>query len=558
MRIDSAGGVGIGTTANNFGVLFIGKQVSGQTSGSAVYATSTCGSGVTAGLAGFTSRVTTSAAAFTLNTLSHFSANPPTKGVGSTITSQYGFIAETTLTDATNNYGFYGSISAGTGRWNFYAAGSADNYFQGSVGIGITPATKLDVNGDLTVRGGGTDAYINLKTAFTTAYIGWNNAASAFVLQNTLNGPITFATNNIERMRIDSAGNVQIGGTASADARLRLLGSPSSATSTVGLLGQNTMATTTTTFTQFYSSPAVAASASVSNYRHFFCDQPAFGAGAVVTNQYGYVANGLTGATNNYGFFSNIASGAGRWNFYAAGSADNYFAGKLGIGTLPAENLDVMANGRTFIQNTRYSNDAVQPVLALRKARGSSSVPAAVQSGDTISDLQFTAYDGAAFFTTASIQAQIDGTTGVGDLPTRLNFYTTPDGTTTIVERMRIDSAGNIINISTGGLGYGTGSGGAVTQTTSRTQGVTLNKTNGAITLVSAAGTTTWQSFTVTNSTVAATDTIIINQKSGTDLYEIHITAVAAGSFRVSFKTTGGTTTEQPVFNFAVIKAVTA
>lgn len=109
-----------------------------------------------------------------------------------------------------------------------------------------------------------------------------------------------------------------------------------------------------------------------------------------------------------------------------------------------------------------------------------------------------------------------------------------------------------------GGLGYATGSGGAVTQATSRTTSVTLNKTNGAITLVSAAGTTSWQTFTVTNSTVAATDTVIVSQKSGTDLNMIHVTAVAAGSFNVSFATTGGTTTEQPVFNFAVIKAVAA
>lgn len=105
-------------------------------------------------------------------------------------------------------------------------------------------------------------------------------------------------------------------------------------------------------------------------------------------------------------------------------------------------------------------------------------------------------------------------------------------------------------------LGYGTGSGGAVTQITSRSTGVTLNKTNGAITLTSAAGSAAWQSFTVTNSTVSATDTIVICQKSGADLYLIHVTNVSAGSFEVTFATTGGTTTEQPVFNFAVIKAV--
>ena len=110
----------------------------------------------------------------------------------------------------------------------------------------------------------------------------------------------------------------------------------------------------------------------------------------------------------------------------------------------------------------------------------------------------------------------------------------------------------------TGGVGYATGAGGAVEQTTGRTTGVTLNKTCGAITLVSAAGSTSAFSFTVTNSTVAATDTVRVCQKSGTDKYIILVTAVAAGSFEITAYTTGGTTTEQPVFSFAVIKAVAA
>lgn len=118
--------------------------------------------------------------------------------------------------------------------------------------------------------------------------------------------------------------------------------------------------------------------------------------------------------------------------------------------------------------------------------------------------------------------------------------------------------SGNVLIFGAGGLGYATGSGGTVTQATSRTTGVTLNKTNGAITLVSAAGLATFQSFTVTNSTVAATDVVHVTQKSGTDLYQIFVTATAAGSFRITFATTGGVTVEQPVFNFAVIKGVTA
>jgi hypothetical protein len=127
-----------------------------------------------------------------------------------------------------------------------------------------------------------------------------------------------------------------------------------------------------------------------------------------------------------------------------------------------------------------------------------------------------------------------------------------------IVTTGNIVSSGSITANNTGGIGYATGAGGAVTQGTSRTTGVTINKLSGAITLISAAGSATYNTFTVTNNTVAATDVIIVNQKSGTDKYEAYVTNVAAGSFQITFADQTGTTTEQPVFNFAVIKAVAA
>jgi hypothetical protein len=107
-------------------------------------------------------------------------------------------------------------------------------------------------------------------------------------------------------------------------------------------------------------------------------------------------------------------------------------------------------------------------------------------------------------------------------------------------------------------IGYATGAGGAVTQITSRTTGVTLNKASGQITLFNVAGSAAYTSFTVTNSFVGVNDTIDIVQKSGTDRYIILITDVAAGSFEVTFATTGGTTAEAPVFTFNVIKGAVA
>lgn len=122
-----------------------------------------------------------------------------------------------------------------------------------------------------------------------------------------------------------------------------------------------------------------------------------------------------------------------------------------------------------------------------------------------------------------------------------------------------VASSGSIFSASaTSGIGYTTGAGGTVTQSTSRTTGVSINKVAGAITLFSAAGSTTPATFSVTNSAVAATDVVVLSQKSGTDLYDLSVSAVAAGSFNITFNTKSGTTVEAPVINFAVIKAVAA
>lgn len=150
------------------------------------------------------------------------------------------------------------------------------------------------------------------------------------------------------------------------------------------------------------------------------------------------------------------------------------------------------------------------------------------------------------------VATQVDIGTDPNQIP--INGYL---GTLAFQDSVSV-SVGGIVANGLSGIGYALGAGLAVTQITSRTTGVTINSPTGAITLVSAAGLITYQTFTVTNSTVAATDVIKVSQKSGTDKYAIWVTAVAAGSFDLTFATLAGTTTEQPVFNFAVIKAVSS
>ncbi|EKD99699.1 MAG: cell wall surface anchor family protein [uncultured bacterium] len=98
-------------------------------------------------------------------------------GNAGTIDSAYGLNVGSWLKSATvnNSYGIYmdNTIGIGTNNWALYSASTADSYFAGDVGIGITtPGAKLDVNGtvkvqDLTTAGGG-DAVLSSGGILTT------------------------------------------------------------------------------------------------------------------------------------------------------------------------------------------------------------------------------------------------------------------------------------------------------------------------------------------------------------------------------------------------------
>lgn len=114
------------------------------------------------------------------------------------------------------------------------------------------------------------------------------------------------------------------------------------------------------------------------------------------------------------------------------------------------------------------------------------------------------------------------------------------------------------------GIGYATGAGGTVTQATSITTAVTLNKLSGTITTVSstlAAGVDA--SFTLTNSTIAATDVVLVSIKSyaGTSdgIPIAKVQATAAGSCVINLHNQGAVTLDAViVINFVVIKGVAA
>lgn len=134
-----------------------------------------------------------------------------------------------------------------------------------------------------------------------------------------------------------------------------------------------------------------------------------------------------------------------------------------------------------------------------------------------------------------------------------------------IVTTQNFETSGTIKSTAkaTGGIGYGVGAGGIVTQLTNRTTGVTLNALCGAITTnnASLAGLAS-AAFIVTNTYVAVTDTVIVSQRSGSDGGGtiVHVSGVAAGSFTIMVSNNnaaaGTAETGAIIINFAVIKSV--
>jgi hypothetical protein len=110
--------------------------------------------------------------------------------------------------------------------------------------------------------------------------------------------------------------------------------------------------------------------------------------------------------------------------------------------------LAVTSDGGSTLVFARYSDDTLQGNAFFVKGRGTRAAPTIVQSGDVLGSFFFQGVDksggGIGYFGIqgARIDGVCDGTPGLDDMPGRLVFSTTPDGTNAVVERMRISNGG--------------------------------------------------------------------------------------------------------------------
>ncbi len=130
------------------------------------------------------------------------------------------------------------------------------------------------------------------------------------------------------------------------------------------------------------------------------------------------------------------------------------------------------------------------------------------------------------------------------------------------VTAVTVDASQNVLVTAPSGLGYGTGSGGTVTQLTSKSTAVTLNKPTGKITMNNAAlAAGAAVQFRMDNTTVGVNDICVANitNAASSSNYQLYVLVTAASTVFFGLKNeTAGSLSDALVINFAIIKGATS
>jgi hypothetical protein len=237
----------------------------------------------------------------------------------------------------------------------------------------------------------------------------------------------------------------------------------------------------------------------------------------------------------------------------------------------PGSMLHITGNDGEAARITVDSFGNTAPITYVnRSARGNPSAPGNTQSGDVLCRFVASGWIGNTYSVNVAnvaptsvefIATENYNSTSAGS---KIDFYTSPNGA--IVKTLSATMAANgvtstqsiAVNGGSGKVGYSAGAGGTVAQSGNKSSGVTLNKQTGEITMTSTnlAAATTVQ-FTLTNSTIANTDVMVINIVGGAATGAAYNLDAACnnGSAVISVRNiTAGTLGEALVLRYVVIK----
>jgi hypothetical protein len=274
----------------------------------------------------------------------------------------------------------------------------------GRVGIGTSsPGYKLEVFGTSNAN--------EIRSSDGTTISQWYQDTGGISIFGTVsNHPLAFRTNSSERMRIDSSGNVAIGTT---NVGYGVVGIYNSSNSTIG----------------------IANATSYSQLQQNSSDL--------------YINCNLSGAAGGNIIFRNGSTSTERLRIDPSG--------KLLVGTSSARgNFKIAATIYDAAQQLEAGSQGFQsfvggsasaggPYLMLAHQRsGTVGGNTVLVNGDEMGTVSFHGADGTNLVIGAAIRGEVDGTPGANDMPGRLVFSTTEDGSSTPAEKMRITSGGDI------------------------------------------------------------------------------------------------------------------
>ena len=172
--------------------------------------------------------------------------------------------------------------------------------------------------------------------------------------------------------------------------------------------------------------------------------------GTVVTGNSAFDALSVTQAGSGNALVVEDASSPDGSPFVitANGSVVTGYTSTINAGGAVNPKLEVLGttDSLSTIAVGRWGADTSPSSLYAIKSRAATIGVAStiVQSGDQIGQVVFTADDGVTFIQAATIVAEVDGTPGASDMPGRLVFKTTPDGSATPTTALTINNAQQI------------------------------------------------------------------------------------------------------------------
>ncbi|NBS92721.1 MAG: hypothetical protein EBS91_03470 [Betaproteobacteria bacterium] len=220
--------------------------------------------------------------------------------------------------------------SSSLNRWQKWTGSAWDELAATYALTGLSTTGNAAIGGTLTVTGvsqlaAGTAAAPGLGIGEATS--GWYRVSA---------GVLGLATGGVEALRVDSQGRIGSKATSlgSANGAYRFAAAPTGNASSNGLVYAPSIATDVTgTCNAFMAQPSTTDGITgLSNLRHFAAVEGTITGGTrgAVAIQIGYLASStLVSANNNYGFYGDIPASAGDYNFYAGGTAPNYYAGDV-------------------------------------------------------------------------------------------------------------------------------------------------------------------------------------------------------------------------------------